>query len=181
MIGEFPGETVATTFWLLPLLWKNRNNMIFNKSRTSPQVLARKAREHAIEHLTANVMSGALNPDLNKPLNWVRWITPNHNSIKIIFDALAKEGGEYTFGCIARNHKREIIKTKLGKKGTTTVSVAEMWAACKDYKLAMQIDSSSVFIEGDSLLIVKCLKREWRAPWNCHALLKDCHSVSGRV
>nr|DAD33847.1 TPA_asm: hypothetical protein HUJ06_012698 [Nelumbo nucifera] len=154
--------------------------MIFNKSGTSPQVLARKAREHAIEHLTTNMMSGAVNPDLNKTLNWVRWIAPNHNSTKINFDALVKEGGKGTFGSIARNHKGEIIKTKLGKIGTTTVSVAEMWAARKDHKLAMQINRSFVFIEGDSLLIVKCLKRELRAPWNCLVLLKDCHSIAGR-
>ncbi|XP_009766745.1 uncharacterized protein [Nicotiana sylvestris] len=106
----------------------------------------------------------------------VRWLRPPAQIVKLNSDGSCSNeqcGG----GGIIRNQEGKFIMAYFIPLGEGTSNYAEAEALLFGLKWCVDKDLKMAIGESDSLLIVKCVKREWKPPWNISKQIKEIQKM----
>ncbi|OIT30843.1 putative ribonuclease h protein, partial [Nicotiana attenuata] len=106
----------------------------------------------------------------------VRWLRPPAQIVKLNSDGSCTNG-QCGGGGIIRNQKGKFIMAYSIPLGEGTSNYAEAEALLFELKWCADRDLKMAIGESDSLLIVKCVKREWKPPWNISKQIKEIQKM----
>lgn len=191
---------------LLPFVswqvWKERNNHIFRNVTCSFEIVFEKICRATRENLNLSIgdvgtfsLSYVKEEDNIVARKWglqvdisnykvknsrdgIVWYYPPEGWMKINFDGAAKENPSRA-GCggVTRFYNVICVATITSPLGIQSNHIAEAMGVLKTLKVARQLKINKVWIEGDSLNIIRCLKRQDKPSWNSKNIILNCLKV----
>ncbi|XP_061358638.1 uncharacterized protein LOC133302833 [Gastrolobium bilobum] len=164
------------------LIWKERNNMIFNDVWKSPMELVNQAKSfvHNIT-MSESILSMAGIQNVTREDLQVHWEVPPPNWIKINSDgACAEEGIRMSCGGVARNCYGEWIAGFSKKLGSGNVLMAELWGVILGLEWAWVQGYQQLIIEVDSMDAYNVILQGCVEAHPCHMLMLRIKEMMGR-
>ncbi|XP_060203069.1 uncharacterized protein LOC132631512 [Lycium barbarum] len=106
----------------------------------------------------------------------VKWIKLVANCLKLNNDGICVQG-IYGGGGTIRDHNGKIIFAYSIPLGPGTSNMAEAAALLYGLKWCSGNGFHSVWGETDSLLLIKCIKKEWKPPWMISNIIEDIQKL----
>lgn len=112
------------------------------------------------------------------PRENARWDCPRNNWFKINFDGASK-GNPGTTGCgvVIRNSKGDFVGGMAIPLGCQTNHVAEASTALYGLTCAKDMNLKNIWIEGDSLNIINCLKKINPPSWTISNIISNADHI----
>ncbi|PRQ39203.1 putative ribonuclease H-like domain-containing protein [Rosa chinensis] len=108
----------------------------------------------------------------------IRWAPPQEGSVKLNFDGSVDGSNMAAARFVIRDHSGFPIVAGSRKIGFSSVPVAEC-SALKDGLLqALHSNLSKISVEGDSKLVIDCIKKIHAPPWRLRPLIRDIQIIS---
>lgn len=160
-------------------IWKERNNHIFqDKSRTLDQVFER-AKHGLMENMTRGTSQGDQNSKIKKKERGkIMWIAPPTGWININFDRATK-GNPSLVGCgsVIRDCNSNFIVASATPLGKQKNHMEEAMGAYLGFKLAKSMNFNKIWLEGDSMNIINCLKGYTKPLWTIENIILKAKDI----
>ncbi|XP_019158195.1 PREDICTED: uncharacterized protein LOC109154910 [Ipomoea nil] len=165
----------VTFVYILWLIWKARNNLIFNnKAESHVRILntalsmAKEATEYIVKHV--GVMHGYW--------KWVRWEPPQPGWLKLNTDGAMKSStGIASAGGVIRDEHGRWVKGFSTKVGATDSFSAELWGLREGLRLCLSEGIEKIWVEMDSATVVAIMNNGTCKGETVVALIKDCFDL----
>ena len=160
------------------MLWKGRNQLIFNNKNQNPN-LANEIVDRASEcHFYAN-NSLANKRMVLKRINWEKpgygWLTLNTDGLVVGNFGVAEGGG------LIRDTNGEWVTDFARRIGKTSSFLAELWALHDGLQLCLQIQAQVVLIELDSKTILDAFNSQAYSNTIVSSIMDDCRYMILRI
>lgn len=109
----------------------------------------------------------------------IKWHPPDTNCLKINFDGSVKDMNAAS-GFIIRNEFGAPLLAGSRSVGPATVPMAEALALRDALIYAYQHGLSHIQVEGDSKLIIDCIKNVCTTPWSLKAIIRDIRQLAAQ-
>ncbi|XP_057249008.1 uncharacterized protein LOC130590535 [Beta vulgaris subsp. vulgaris] len=109
----------------------------------------------------------------NYPIS-VAWTPPPRDCFKLNFDGSKSDSKHCSFGFIIRDSYG--IPIHFGAKAlpaSWSILMAEAMGMYIGIKTAISLGISKLLVEGDNLVVINSIRREWRVPWEITNIIED--------
>lgn len=103
-------------------------------------------------------LTGLLNP-VARSVRWCIWRKPELGCLKLNTDGYIDKDGS-GFGGLLRDHKGDPICAYASKASHDDIFMVELWAIWRGLVLALSLKIGTIWIESDSLSVVKTINRK---------------------
>ncbi|KAL8119408.1 hypothetical protein AgCh_016796 [Apium graveolens] len=169
---------ILTLCWLI---WRSRNDLIWNGKRWPILRIVAKAWEYLSQWRAAQNrgFSVPINPTVEGDGATI-WVKPQHNEVKITVDAaIFQDKGSSGFGIIARDHDGWLILARsLTTPEVLNPTLAEAIAIKEALSWTMERGWSSVTIESDCLAAIQLIRSTTPMRSRLGKVIEDCRELS---
>ena len=160
-------------FWLMWRIWKSRNDLVFNHTRTEFQTTVEMALNDTKEWLDNTMTNEQQNGNRNAaPPHNTKWSPPGRDKLKCNYDASHHEGNTVSgLGWILRNSQGTVVECGMGKfQGRMTTEEAECSALIWAIQASYGLGHKKVIFEGDNQTITRMINTKSSNPRLQHFL-----------
>lgn len=180
--------TLPNVIWNI---WKECNNRIFRDKSAKPEVMVDKIYRGIFECLNETDHGLAAKEDFNdrwnlsniksskdKGRNGLVWFFSSQGWIKANFDRASKGNpGKASYGGIVRNFAGSCLVAVVGPLGNQTSHYVEASAALNTLIIEKNINHNNLWLEGDSLNIIMCLKGKTEPSWSIENIIFKAREI----
>ncbi|XP_059277807.1 uncharacterized protein LOC132031987 [Lycium ferocissimum] len=156
-----------------PTIYVTKSNILFS----TLQITRNKFTKARIGNSWSSLCRAMENAVNQKSAISVRWIKPPSMMAKLNSDGSSKDG-QCGGGGLIRDNQGNFIFAYSFNLGQGTSNMAEASALLYGLKWCANNGINLVWGETDSLLLVKCIKREWKPPWK---IAKEIQQIQNLV
>lgn len=166
----------ALTFGLtLDILWRTRNELVFNQSHCQPLGVVHMIKKVATEVLQSQYMHGKMmkhQKDINMEPS-ICWKPPDTGFVKVNCDgAMSHDPRTAACGGVIRDERGNTVVAYAKYLGERSSLHAELWAIYYGVKLAKECGFSKLNVESDSILAINFMNKGCMASPTCHSLVR---------
>ncbi|XP_019181390.1 PREDICTED: uncharacterized protein LOC109176414 [Ipomoea nil] len=174
------GTVWSSTFvYILWLLWKARNNLIFNQKRDTVVQIVGTARSMALEARCYIVNNKG---SVHGQHKWVSWSNPQPGWVKLNTDGAMKSNtGMASADELIRDDHGRWVKGFVTKVGLTDSFSAELWGLREGLQLCLEEGLDRVWVELDSAAVVAILNGGFKQRDALDTLISDCLHLLDRI
>ncbi|GLT74663.1 hypothetical protein SLA2020_464490 [Shorea laevis] len=137
------------------MIWKCRNQLVFEHQHIPPVVCFEKARRLTVDTQTA---IGANILVRRRELRWINWKPPDRPFLKLNTDgSLDQNSGKATAGGLLRDCVGSWIQGFSVTIGKVSILMAELWGCREGLKLCKELGVTHLIIEMDSQVAVNAI------------------------
>ncbi|KAI5338965.1 hypothetical protein L3X38_018237 [Prunus dulcis] len=154
-------------------IWEAINNLVFKDVTPHPVRVLDMAGQVGLEFWNQNVKH-VMGP--SAPLH-IKWKPPPWGWVKLNFDGSIRNNVAAS-GFVIRDSDGHVLLAGAKNIGDNTISVAECLALRDGLAYAIHRGWRNILVEGDSKLIIDCVKQEADPPWCICILIHDIKLLS---
>ncbi|KAK4255381.1 hypothetical protein QN277_008388 [Acacia crassicarpa] len=178
---SFSSYDLSLISWLLWLIWKQRNEKVFNSIEPNPLVVIELANKNVADFMDAtDVRQFDVVLADNTCFRNHCWVPPGNDSVKINCDGAFKEdGGGAAIGLVCRNHFGTFKWGFVSKVKSISAFMTEALALKRALLIAMDIGLDKAIFESDCYCLIKCVNAKSPSlyDWRCRGIIHDIVSL----